>query len=112
MRFYHHALCASLLYFVAPSQFGCGGDGNDADADPFDTLQACYDEHHTTEGFGVQHTITICCLDHPIGGVKPNTVCGETETACETYVRAQVLPTPEASDVTAACMDYLLQRSM
>lgn len=107
MRILEITITLFILY-----SFGCGSDGNQQDADPFDTFQACYDEHHVMEGFGAQHTITICCLDHPIGNAKPNTVCGESQAPCEAYVATNVSPSPTASDVTQACMDYILQRSM
>jgi hypothetical protein len=89
----------------------CGGD-DAPDEDPFDTYQMCFDEHHVTESFDVQKSITICCLDHPIGSSPKNVVCGETATTCMTYVNANLSPAPAASDVTAACADYITQRGM
>jgi len=91
---------------------GCGG-GTAPDNDPFATYQMCFDEHHGgAEMFDVQKSITICCLDHPIGSSPKNVVCGETAASCMTYVNANLSPAPAASDVTAACADYITQRSM
>jgi len=87
------------------------GDSGKKDADPFDTFQLCYDEHHSTEAFPVQMAIEICCLDHPIGPNKANVVCGDTAATCMTYVNANLAPPPAAADVTAACNDYVVQRS-
>ncbi|HSN26419.1 MAG TPA: hypothetical protein VLT45_09040 [Kofleriaceae bacterium] len=91
------------------------------DADPFDTFAACYDEHHNMESFSVQHTITICCIDHPIGGQPANVVCGSDANACVAYVSMWVgsagsggSGTTDATpaDIQAACTDYINQRSM
>lgn len=90
----------------------CGDSGGTKDADPFDTFQLCFDEHHSTEAFPVQQTIVICCLDHPIGNQKANVVCGDTAAACMAYVNANLNPAQSAADVTAACNDYITQRSM
>ncbi len=98
---------ASLFALAA-----CGDSGSKKDADPFDTFQLCYDEHHNTEAFPVQQTIEICCLDHPIGGQPANVVCGDTAATCTTYVNANLSPAPAAADVMAACTDYVTQRSM
>jgi len=91
---------------------GCGNSGT-KDADPFDTFQACYDEHHTTEGFSTQRAIEICCIDHPIGGAKANTVCGDTAASCTTYVTANLMDSTDStltSDISTACTDYVVDR--
>ena len=87
----------------------CGG--TTVDADPFDTLQACFDEHHNVEGLSVEHTITVCCLDHPIGGNAAGVVCGTTEAACEAFVDTN-LATADATapQITTSCTDYISQR--
>jgi len=90
----------------------CVDNGGTVDEDPFDNYQMCFDEHHVTEGFDVQKAITICCLDHPIGSSPKNVVCGDTAMTCATYVNANLSPAPAASDVTAACADYITQRGM
>jgi hypothetical protein len=79
------------------------------DADPFDTLQACYDEHHGGgESLPIQKAIVTCCLDHPIGGQKAPT-CPRTQADCVTHVRAALAPSVLDADITAACMIYVSQ---
>jgi hypothetical protein len=80
------------------------GDSN-KDADPFDTLQACYDDHVTVEKFTAQQAIVVCCLDHPIAGVHPS--CKDTQADCVTHVRAALTATTSDADITAACTTYL-----
>src|ERR1043165_7662432 len=75
------------------------------DADPFDTLQACYDEHHNMESLSVHDAIVVCCLDHPIAGVHPS--CENTQAACVTHVDAELDPSVTLSDIQMACTDYV-----
>jgi len=98
----------------------CGGD-DAPDADPFDTFGACYNEHHNMENFDAQHAITICCLDHPIGGQAAGIVCGSDSASCVTYVSMQVgsagsggsgTTDATAANIQAACMDYQTQKGM
>ncbi len=86
----------------------CGGSGDDGeDADPFDTFEECFTEHHVMEGLTGPHAITTCCLDHPIGTNAKGVVCGTTEASCDTYVTAQLMASDaSASDITSACTDY------
>jgi hypothetical protein len=111
MRLLRIAIIASFLTPLALA-VGCGDDGGE-DHDPFDTFQACFDDHHKVETFSVQDSIKICCIDHPIGNppVGPNVVCGETATACQTYVTANLasVDAPTA-DITAACAGYITDR--
>jgi hypothetical protein len=91
-----------------------GCSGSSVDADPFDTFQACYDEHHGTEGLPVVKAIEICCIDHPIGGTAANVVCGTTTASCNTYVTANLMDAADtmlAADITAACTAYPTDRS-
>ena len=83
----------------------CGG--GDEDADPFDTLQACYDEHHNMESLSVHDAIVVCCLDHPIAGVHPS--CEATQAACVTHVDAELDPSVSLGDIQAACTDYVAE---
>jgi hypothetical protein len=104
-----------LVLFALISAGGLSACNNSkpADADPFPTFQACYDEHHTTEGFSTQRAIEICCIDHPIGGAKANTVCGATADACTTYVTANLMDSTDTmlpADISTACMDYVVDR--
>jgi hypothetical protein len=78
-----------------------------ADNDPFDTLQACYDEHHGgDEHLPIQEAIVTCCLDHPIAGMQAPT-CLDTQTDCMTHVRAALGPSILDADVNAACATYI-----
>jgi len=79
------------------------------DAEPFDTLQACYDDHHNTEMLPVTQAIVVCCVDHPIAGVHPS--CKDTQADCVTHVTAELGSSVIASDVQAACTDYIKQLS-
>jgi len=97
-------LVASLFAFtlVLPA---CSD--NKMDAEPFDTLQACYDDHHNEEMLPIQQAIVVCCLDHPIAGVHPS--CKDTQADCVTHVTAELGNSVIASDVQAACTDYIKQ---
>lgn len=97
-------LVASLFAFSAVLT-ACSDSKEDAD--PFDTLQACYDEHHTTESLSVHDAIVVCCLDHPIAGLHPS--CGSSQAECMTHVTTE-LPSVIASDVQAACTTYISQK--
>src|SRR5438477_7857520 len=100
--------------FAIALAIGCGDNVTGqilVDADPYDTFQDCWDDHHVDEGFDVRKAIEICCIDHPIGGADANVVCGATAASCETYVTANLTAadlTP--ADITAACTDYVIQR--
>jgi hypothetical protein len=90
--------------------FACS---NKKDADAFDTFELCWTEHHMTESFSVQQSISICCIDHPIGGQPANKVCGTTADMCKTYVTANLIPSDAtAADIMAACTDYINMRGM
>lgn len=99
-------ICSMGLFVV-----GCSG--GDEDADPFDTFQACYDEHHGTEGFTTVKAIEVCCISHPIGGTAPNMVCGTTTASCMTYVSANLMDSANtmlSADITTACTAYPTDR--
>ena len=102
MRIANQLLASSLAF---PLALAACGDSDPMDADPFDTLQACYDDHHTTESLPVQQAIVVCCLDHPIAGVHPS--CKDTQAACVTHVRAELSATVLDADVQAACTTYI-----
>ena len=87
----------------------CGG-ASDANVDPFDTFQACFDAQHGTGGLSPYDAILTCCVDHPIAGVKP--ACGASDTDCSSYVDAQLsAASATADDIDAACIDYVSQLS-
>jgi len=89
---------------------GACSDDKKADADPFDTLQACYDEHHSgDEHLPIQQAIVTCCLDHPIASMKAPT-CLNTQTDCFTHVRAFLDASILDADITAACMTYITEK--
>ena len=101
--------------FAVPVVFAACGNSTPA-ADPFDTFQLCFDEHHTTESLNPHDAIVVCCLDHPIAGVHPS--CGDTAAACV----AQITGTDAVHNLTAtsattaevmtACADYITQKNM
>ena len=100
------ALVASIAFAA------CGDNGGSEDADPFDTFQMCFDEHHTTETFPSAQAVTICCLSHPIGSQPKNVVCGDTAASCETYVSSSLGSDAGSADIAAGCTDYITQRGM
>jgi len=84
----------------------CGDDKTDGngDAEPYDTLQACYVDHHEVESLPVGQAIVVCCIDHPIAGVHPS--CGATATECVSHVRAALDSSITDTEISAACADY------
>jgi hypothetical protein len=101
-----------VLALIPVFLLACGGGGGGTDDQPYDTFQDCFDDHHKVETFDVQTSIKICCIDHPIGGVDKNMVCGETAADCVTYLGAN-LATADASpdDRTMACDGYIMDRN-
>ena len=84
-------------------------DDHDHGAEAFDTFQLCFDEHATAESLPHDQAITICCLEHPIGGVTQ--VCGTSAAACEAYLGTNLAATSATpAEVTAGCADYITQR--
>lgn len=87
---------------------GCG-DSAAMDAEPFDTLQACFSEHHGGgESLPVQQAIVVCCTDHPIAGVHPS--CKDSPADCVAHVRAELDASVLDADITAACTTYINDR--
>lgn len=117
VHFARLSLVLSLL--GAPLYAACGDNGGN-DAEPFDTFQDCYDDHHVEEMFTAPKAITICCLDHPIGASAGGVVCGTTAASCTTYVTANLEGGGSGSgsddvtsaDITAGCTDYVTQKGM
>ena len=105
MRIFTAVVAFSL---VVPLALAACGDSATMDAEPFDTLQACYDEHAVTEKLPVQRAIVVCCLDHPIAGVHPS--CKDTQVDCVSHVRAELSASVLDADITAACMTYISQK--
>jgi len=102
------ALPTSLiaLVFALPLVLvACGDDKKDADAEPFATLQDCFDEHHVEESLSVLEALVVCCVDHPINGVHPS--CGATKAECVTHIGAEIEPAPTADEIDATCADYI-----
>ncbi|HEX2691184.1 MAG TPA: hypothetical protein VHN14_31445 [Kofleriaceae bacterium] len=101
------ALLSTL--FVWPLVVAACGDngGNQEDAEPFETLLDCFNEHHTMESLSVHDAIVVCCLDHPIAGVHPS--CEDNPADCVAHVTTELGSSVTASDVQTACTDYLSQ---
>jgi hypothetical protein len=102
-------LLTSFLAF--PLALGaCSDDKKEVDADPFDSLQACYDEHHGgDENLPIQQAIATCCLDHPIAGMKAPT-CLDTKADCVTHVRMELDALVLDADIDAACTTYITEK--
>jgi hypothetical protein len=96
---------ASISLIVPLILAACGGGD---DAEPFDTLQACYDEHHNEESLPVQDAIVVCCLDHPIAGVHPS--CKDTQADCVAHVDTELDPSVGSADIQAACTEYITEK--
>jgi hypothetical protein len=96
------------LPLALPLAVAACGDSNKVDSDPFDTLQACFDEHNKEESLPVQQAIVVCCVDHPIAGVHPS--CLNTQTDCVSHVRGALDTSVSDTDISAACMDYLVKK--
>lgn len=81
----------------------------DDDHEGYQTLQACYDDHHNNENLTVQEAIIVCCLDHPIVGVNPS--CKDTQPDCVVHVDAELDGSVTAPDIQAACTEYINQKN-
>ena len=104
-RFFTASFTASLLSSLL-ALTACG-DHKTSDAESFDTLQDCYDDHHGTEHLTTQEALVVCCVDHPIGTSKEHPSCGNTLDACKAHVRAEIDSSVTDTEVGAACADYL-----
>lgn len=104
------ALPIAVSFVFLFTGVACDDHHDEGEAEPFDTLQACYDEHHDEEMFTVQKSIVVCCLDHPIAGVHPS--CTDTQTACVTHVRAELSASVLDADITAACTTYISEKQL
>jgi hypothetical protein len=94
------------LFACSLALTACGGKD---DAESFDTLQECFDDHHTgAESLPTAEAITVCCIDHPIAGVHPS--CKDTAADCVAYVDASLDSTVTTSDIQTACTDYINQK--
>jgi hypothetical protein len=106
------ALLASFvaLSLALPLALASCSKDEPTDNEPFDSLQACYDEHHGgDEHLPIQEAIVTCCLDHPIAGMQAPT-CFDTQTDCVTHVRPALDPSILDADVSAACMTYITKK--
>jgi len=105
MRIARLFVCVTALaIFALPA---CHGHDH-GEGEPFDTLQACFDDHHTVEKFSVNDAIVICCVEHPIAGVHPS--CKDTQADCVTHVRAQLSAATTDAEIQTACTDYLAKK--
>ena len=106
------SLLGSLLALPLAVGLALGActDDKKPDADPFDTLQDCYDDHTSgNEHLPVQQAIVVCCLDHPIAGMKAPT-CPAIQADCVNHVRAALSASILTADIDAACMTYITQK--
>lgn len=94
--------------FLLPIILTACGDSSKMDADPFDTLQACFDEHTKMESLPVNNAIVVCCTDHPIAGVHPS--CKDTQADCVAHVRAELDSSVTDPQIAAACTDYISKK--
>lgn len=84
--------------------------GHSHSSGSYDSLQQCFDDHHNDESLPIDQSIVICCLEHPIGG--STTPCGDTQSACEAFVRDALDNTVTAADISAGCAIYIEQKAM
>jgi hypothetical protein len=93
------SLCVVLL------AYGCGSD---ADDEPYDTYQECFDQHVKHEDKTNEEAIVICCTNHPIAGIKP--VCGQTAPDCINYITDNLDQLSASTvEVMEACQMYEAQ---
>lgn len=100
------SLCAIPLMLAA-----CGDDDkpDDSESEPFDSLQDCFDDHHSGgESLSIPNAITVCCLDHPIQGQHPS--CGDAKADCVAHVDTELDDSISATDIDAACTAYINEK--
>ena len=102
------SLLIGTLFALPLALAACGDDAKANDAEPFNTLQDCYDDHHVEENLPADEAIVVCCVDHPIAGVHPS--CGDTAAACVTHVDAELDPAVTSDEIAAACAEYIDQK--
>jgi hypothetical protein len=102
------SLLISLFAFPL-ALVACGDDKTDeGENEPFDTLQECYDDHHSgDESLPVLQAIVVCCLEHPIDGERPS--CGTSQSECVGHVDLALDNSVTTSDIDAACANYISQ---
>src|SRR5678815_2724826 len=97
-----------VLFSLPLIGVACGGGDDAPDNEPFDTFQDCYDDHTKVDSFSHADGIAICCLDHPIGGVDFDIVCGDTAQACDDYVDAQIADADlTLAEIQEGCDKYI-----
>ena len=101
-----------MRFVFAALLFCAACHDHDHGAEPFDTYQECFDDHHGgAENLPVKEAIVVCCLEHPIAGHTE--VCGATTADCMTYLSTNLSSSSATqTDVSAACMDYVTQKGM
>lgn len=83
--------------------------GDDDEHKAYSNMQECVDEHTTQESLTSMDAIVGCCLDHPIDGQRP--ACGASGADCRAYL-TNSLPGPTATEIAAACDEYIVQKGM
>jgi hypothetical protein len=100
----------SLSFLATALAFAACGDSK-KEEEAYDTYQDCFDDHTSVEMLPVQEAIVVCCIEHPIAGMK--VVCGNTAADCVTYLGVNLSSSSATSaDVSAACDDYVTQKGM
>lgn len=99
MRFALVILSTAFLFAA------CGGD----DEESYATYKECFDDHHNVESLPVDQAITVCCIEHEIGGAAKNTLCGADSAACVTYVTAQLGTSATSAEIMTGCTTYQSQ---
>ena len=99
-------LALASLFALPLVVAACSDDAGPGDAEPFDTLADCFDDHHNEESLPTADAISVCCLDHPIAGKKES--CGTNSAECQTHVKAELTGVDGVTDadIKAACDDY------
>jgi hypothetical protein len=108
MRIAHFTSALVAFLLALPLVLTACKSDNQADAEPFDTLAACFNEHHVTESLSVHDAIVVCCVDHPIAGVHPS--CGASQAECIGHVTTELGSSATAADIDMACTDYIKQK--
>lgn len=100
-------IALALASMLVMPLVACGSSSEKA----YDTYQECFDDHTEKEHLINSEAITVCCLDHEIGGVKQ--VCGATEADCINYITANLKQTSASTtEVQFGCSEYEMQKTM
>ncbi len=97
-----------LALLVCAPGLGCKDNSGE---EAYPTYQECFDDHTQSEMLPVKEAIIVCCIEHPIDGVKP--VCKDTAPDCINYLTANLKQTDASTtEVQEACAEYITQKDM